>query len=146
MLSLYIGKRINTSLPMLQKEIIRTSSDFKTLSNHHHSQTNIPQTSISEQSTHTQPPTHITQIIKMVASIQISTLRAPYSVPSSARTSTSSTASRPTAERANSGSKFSLKSVGKKVTKGLKEHHERTEAAFDAVYGPRILSSRIGKQ
>lgn len=82
----------------------------------------------------------------MVASIQISTLRAPYSVPSSARTSTSSTASRPTAERANSGSKFSLKSVGKKVMKGLKEHHERTEAAFDAVYGPRILSSRIGKQ
>ena len=59
MLSLYIGKRINTSLPMLQKEIITTSSDFKTLSNHHHSQANLPHTSISEQTTHTQLPTHI---------------------------------------------------------------------------------------
>ena len=37
-----------------------------------------------------------------------------------------------------SGSGTSVfKSMAKKIAKGLKEHHEKTEAAFDALYGRR---------
>jgi len=102
-----------------------------------HKSINHPQAfSSSKQSSNTTHHhiTKSTQTIKMANAFQIAPVRA---------SSISSDSQRPTAQgSSNNGSSYTLKNLGKKVMKGLKEHHEKTEAAFDTLYGRRTAVQR----